>query len=234
MSTGLPDQTAPSSEAMGRFLRDAEASGRTLKSPAGKVLARQFTFHTETLAAATKYSIPERHRIVGQLRLALVNFYVHLERKKSIYGFDPVRALDLLQPTVESISDAEFQQAIVDVIVRIRDRHLFFYGRSPIGMSAVLPFTIERCWEGQDVQYVVTKIDKSYTPKRLSVGAYVTHWNGIPIERFIRLNANVSDGGNEAASLARSIAFLTNRDLSRFATPLEEWVDLCFVWCFAK
>jgi hypothetical protein len=224
----LPGQTTSSSEAFTRFLSDAKASARSLQSPSGKVLGRQFTFRAETLAAATAYSIPERHRLVDQLRLALVDYYVHLERKKSIYGFDPVRALDLLKPTIETICDAEFQQAIVDVIVRTRDRHLFFYGRAPIGMSAVLPFMVEQCWDDQGAHYVVTHIDANYTPKQLSVGAFVTHWNGIPIERFIRLNANVFDGGNEAASLARSIAFLTSRDLRRFATPLEDWVDLRF------
>src|SRR4051812_37486605 len=103
MPTPLPDQTATTPEAMGRFLRDAEASARSLKSPAGKVLARQFAFRAEALAAATVYSVPERRRIVGQLRLALADFYVHLERKKSMYGFDPARALDLLEPSVGAI-----------------------------------------------------------------------------------------------------------------------------------
>jgi len=103
-----------------------------------------------------------------------------------------------------------------------------FYGRAPIGFSAVLPFTVEQYWQGQHAQYVVTKIASGFAPKQLRAGALVTHWNGIPIQRFMALNANVFDGGNEAAALARSIAFLTYRPLNEFAAPLEEWVDLRF------
>ena len=75
---------------------------------------------------------------------------------------------------------------------------------------------------------MISKIEAGVEPRHLKVGAFVTHWNGIPIERTVRLNANVFDGGNEAASLARSLEFLTRRPLNRFATPLEEWVDLRF------
>jgi len=228
MATTRSGQTSNPTDAIGRFLRNAEANSQTLTSPDGKVLARQFLLSEQELTDATTYSIPDRHRIVSQLRLALADFYVHLERKKSIYGFDPVRALDLLGTSVESISDGEFHQGIVDLIARTRDRHLFFYGRTPLGVSAVLPFTIERCWQGSDAKYVVTKVASGFKPKQLQVGAFVTHWNGIPIERFVRLSANTFDGGNEAASLARSLEFLTYRSLSRFATPLEEWVDLRF------
>ena len=49
-----------------------------------------------------------------------------------------------------------------------------FYGRAPMGVSAVLPFTVEQCWSGPNVQYVVTKIDSRFSPKYLGVGAIVT------------------------------------------------------------
>src|ERR1039458_9041155 len=214
--------------AMDRFVADAKATAKNLTSPAGQTIARQFNFSHAAAVSATVYSLPDRHRIVTMLRLALTGFYVHLERKKAIYGFDPVRALDLLEPSIDELSDSEFHQSIVDLVARPRDRHLMFYGRAPIGVSAVLPFSVEQCWQGQGVHYVVTKIASGFVPKQLRAGALVTHWNGIPIQRFLALNANVFDGGNEAASLARSIAFLTNRPLARFAAPLEEWVDLRF------
>ena len=67
-----------------------------------------------------------------------------------------------------------------------------------------------------------------YVPKYLKIGAIVTHWNSVPVDRFVHLNANVFDGGNEAAAVARSVEFLTRRPLRRFAAPFEEWVDLRF------
>lgn len=87
---------------------------------------------------------------------------------------------------------------------------------------------IETCWDAGSQLYVVTKLSAGLPAKSLQPGARVTHWNGIPIERYIRLNANMFDGGNEASSLARSLAFLTYRPLAQFGQPLEEWVDLRF------
>lgn len=214
-------------ETMQRLVQDVEGM-RAIASPSGRTLARRFHLRLEALATINVYPLPDRHRIVKQLRLALSDFYVHLERKKSIYGFDPVRALDLLAASVEAVSDGEFHQSIVELVARTRDRHLKFAGRTPFGLSAVLPFTIERCWESGNAIYVVTEIAEGFTPERLRVGARVTHWNGIAVERVIRLNANVFDGGNEAASLARSIEALTKRSLRLFGPPLEEWVDLRF------
>lgn len=229
MATKNNDDASNATQALGQFLSEIEATAQGITSPAGKTLGRRFKLRPQTAAAATTYSIPERHRIVAQLRLALVDFYVHLERKKAIYGFDPVRVLDLLEPTIESIADSEFHESVVQLIARTRDRHLIFRGRVPVGSSATLPFMIERCWAGNNVQYVVTKITNGFVPKHLKKGALVTHWNGIAIERLVRLNANIFDGGNEAAALARSLAFLTDRPLNRFGPPFEDWVDLRFI-----
>src|SRR4051812_940582 len=190
-----PDSESPPVVVLDRFLRQAKTLGKDVKSPAGKLLARRFSLSNEGLVAATIYPVSDRRLIVQQLRLALVSFYVHLDRKKSIYGFDPVRALDLLEGTCETITDAEFHQSVAELIVRTRDRHLSFMGRAPIGTQAVLPFTIERCWDGDDLHYIVSRIESEFTPDRLSVGARVTHWNGIPIDRYVRLNANIFDGG---------------------------------------
>jgi hypothetical protein len=199
-----------------------------LKSPAGKVVGRAFNYDPAVIDSVVTYSSAERNLIVDQLRLALSQFYVHLERKKAIYGFDPVRALDLLLPRIEDLSNAEFHESIVQLIAKTRDRHLVFSSKVPFGVFAGLGLLIEQCWTAGGPQYVVTKIQQGLTPKHLREDALVTHWNGIPIEKYIRLNANITDGGNEAASLARSLAFLTERPLNKLGPPLEEWVDLRF------
>lgn len=126
------------------------------------------------------------------------------------------------------MSDAEFHENLVELLARVRDRHVIFLGRAPYGAAAMVPFTIETCWENGIKLYVVTKVDPGTATKTLTPGARVSHWNGIPIDRYIRLCANLFDGGNEAAALARSLAFLTYRPLNRFGPPLEEWVDLRF------
>src|SRR5258705_320766 len=116
---------------------------REIMSPAGKILARAFDIQPSSLVAALTYSIDERRLIVDQLQLMLTGFYVHLERKKAIYGFDPVRALQLLEGAIETMTDGEFHQSIAELIARTRDRHLVFNGKSPFGFLASLGFMIE-------------------------------------------------------------------------------------------
>ncbi|WP_162527129.1 S41 family peptidase [Sphingomonas solaris] len=197
-----------------------------LQSPGGQVLAKTFALQAST--ALPVYPIADRLQVLEQLALALEGFYVHLPRKKAIYGFDPVRALGLLRLRATALSDAEFHENLVEIVTRVRDRHVSFAGRSPYGRAAVLPFLVESCWEAGKQVYVVTKLTAGVPIKSLQPGARVTHWNGIAIERYLRLNANMFDGGNEASSLARSLAFLTYRPLAQFGPPLEEWVDIKF------
>lgn len=202
--------------------------GKILHSPAGKRLAQVFPLDRVEIARDQVYPLADRERLVEQLTIALSDFYVHLYRKREIYGFDPVRALQLLRLSMNELSDGQFHEDIAEIVARVRDRHLMFFGRAPYGTFAILPFTIETCWQEGERQYVVTKIDKDYNTRFLHIGAVVSHWNGIPIDRVVRLNANLFDGGNEAAALARSLAFLTSRPLREFGAPFEDWVDLTF------
>jgi Peptidase family S41 len=201
-----------------------------LKSPAGKLVGRAFNYDRGVIDSLVTYSPAERNLIVDQLRLALSQFYVHLERKKAIYNFDPVRALDLLVPTLEKLSNTEFHQSIIQLIAKVRDRHLSFYGKAPYGLSVGLCFSVEQCWKAKKPQYIVTKVDCRVKSKleKLRVGALVTHWNGVEIDKYLRLNADVFGDGNEAASFARSLAFLTQRPLQDFGQPREESVELGF------
>ena len=212
-----------------QFQNPADKVTKLLKSPAGVVVGRTFSMNFDPTISANVYSIIERRQIVEQIRIVLRDFYVHLEMKQAQYGFDPLRALARLEPILEELSDSEFLQSVVQVITRTRDRHLAFLARSPNGVSAILPFLIELCWSNDEEMYVVTKITDGSETQHIKVGAIVTHWNGIPIDRYVRLNANLFDGGNESASIARSLEFLTQRPLSRFALPIESWVSLRFL-----
>jgi Peptidase family S41 len=204
---------------------------RKLKSKAGKVVGRVFNYDRGVIDSLVTYLPFERYIIVDQLRLALSQFYVHLERKKALYNFDPVRALDLLVPTLEKLSNTEFHQSIIQLIAKVRDRHLTFYGKAPYGLSVGLCFSVEQCWKDKKPQYIVTKVDCRVKSKlkKLRVGARVTHWNGVEIDKYLRLNAAVFGDGNDAASFARSLAFLTQRPLQDFGQPLEESVELGFL-----
>jgi hypothetical protein len=113
--------------------RGAEAgtmiAGTPLLSPAGKLLATTFALPLAARAIPV-YPMADRRRLIDQLTLALGSFYVHLNRKKAIYGFDPVRALALLALKVDTMSDAEFHENLVELLGRVRDRHVIFLGRA--------------------------------------------------------------------------------------------------------
>ena len=61
-------------------------------------------------------------------------------------------------------------------------------------------------------------------PRASGRGAEITHWNGMPIERAVDLNAARFAGSNEAARHARGVESLTIRPLRIHLPPDEEWV----------
>src|SRR5580698_8187527 len=118
MTAQSRDEQQRSVTAMSQFLESTQATSESLTSSTGRLLARKFNFDRKAVISATVYPLTDRHRIVSMLRLCLADFYVHLKRKEAIYGFDPVRALDLLEPSIDKLSDAEFHQSIVDFVAR--------------------------------------------------------------------------------------------------------------------
>ena len=92
-------------------------AGTPLLSPAGKLLATTFALPLAARAIPV-YPMADRRRLIDQLTLALGSFYVHLNRKKAIYGFDPVRALALLALKIDTMSDAEFHENLVELLGR--------------------------------------------------------------------------------------------------------------------
>ena len=132
-------------------------------SPGGEIIARRFALGSAA-AEVKVYPGADRRRIVEQLILLLNGFYVHQTEKKARYGFDAAQALELLRGVIDGMTDAEFHESVVEVVARTRDRHLTFWGRSPLGGGAVLPFDIERYWDGSAERYVVTKIKGNRSP----------------------------------------------------------------------
>ncbi len=218
-----------SEERIRNFQSASEKGTKVITSPQGVTVARTFSLIEEEELATPIYTNAERRRMIEQIRFVISEIYVHRTMKEAQFGYDAIRSLDRLEPHLTELTDEEFHQSIVQLITRNRDRHLAFYGRNVNGISAVLPFQIERCWIEGNESYVVTKIHPDQDMQYLKAGAVVTHWNGTPIARHIRLTANLFDGGNEPASIARSLEFLTQRSLSRFAWPIESWVNLRFL-----
>ncbi len=172
----------------------------------------------------------EAEYLVRQVELTIDNFYVHLPLKMSSMGVDPLQELRVLRDSVKySREDLTIYQRIRDILRRLRDRHTNFILPPPWhNATAFLPISMESCWIHNERVMVVTKSLGEFSEGGIVAGDVVTHWNGVPIGRFIEHFANQTLGANPFARIALAVRSITSRALAHDAWPLEDWVTLTF------
>jgi hypothetical protein len=170
----------------------------------------------------------ERRRLVEQALVLLDGFYVHLPQKRAMYAVDPVQRLKLLLDRLPQFADdLALYRELIDIFTSVRDFHTRFELPPPFDSAvAYLPFMIEEWYPrpGGARQYIISSLVPGFKHPSLHVGAEVTHWNGIPIERAVDLLAASNPGGNPAARHARGLNRLTVRPMLRSPPPDGEWV----------
>jgi Peptidase family S41 len=178
----------------------------------------------------------ERMVVVGQALLMLEGNYVHLPLKSAMHAVNPVQRLRLLRARLLRQTDAtmdperSFHQEMSAIFHSVRDLHTNYLLPQPFaGMIAYLPFQVERCTEGDRVSYIVTRLAQGFSTPTFGVGVEITHWNGMPIDRAVAVNADRFAGSNTAARLARGVDSLTVRSLRLHLPPDEEWVTVSYV-----
>ena len=178
-----------------------------------------------------KLSWAERLDILDGLSLLLDQIYVHLPLKRSLYGFDIIRALASLRQQSTSINDVEFHRGLTTLINRLRDAHTQYRGPwTKEGVVASLPFLVEAFGPRENPTYFVSKVDgRSVKDKYFTEGVEITHWNGIPFARALELHADVETGGRPDSRRARALESLTFRALEYAPPPNEEWVVVDYV-----
>ena len=170
----------------------------------------------------------ERLDILDALSMVLEGVYAHLPLKRSLYGFDVLRAIEHLRQQLPTMTDLEFHRGLTSLINRLRDAHTQYLGpwdvRDPV-MS--LPFLVEAYGPTDNPTYVVTKVDRrSVKDPHFVEGVTVQHWNGVPFDRAVDLHAENETGGRPDARRARALESLTFRALEYAPPPNEEWVVL--------
>jgi hypothetical protein len=178
-----------------------------------------------------KLSWAERLDILEGLSLLLDQIYVHLPLKRSLYGFDIIRALASLRQQSTSISDIQFHRELTTLINRLRDAHTQYQGPwTQKGVVASLPFLVEAYGPADDTTYVVSKVDRdAVKDKYFTEAVELTHWNGIPFGRALDLHAEAETGGRPDSRRARALESLTFRALEYRPPPDEEWVIIDFI-----
>jgi hypothetical protein len=169
-----------------------------------------------------------RRRLVEQALVLLDGFYVHLPQKRAMYAVDPVQRLKLLLNRLSHCADdIALYRELIDIFTSVRDFHTRFELPPPFADAvAYLPFMIEECYAraGGARRYIVSSLVPGFKHPGLRAGVEVTHWNGIPIERAVDLQAAGNPGGNLAARHARGLDRLTVRPMLRSLPPDGEWV----------
>ena len=176
-------------------------------------------------------TVSERAAIAEQLLLLLKNYYVHLPLKVSSLAINPLQQVRFLQDDVPYIeNDSDCFRRIRLIFDSLKDRHTNFVLPEPwTRLVAYLPFAVESCWVGNRRLLMVTKIMGNIGNTRFKVGSEITHWNGVPIRRYVEQLSWETLGSNSFARVALALRSMTARSLGHGAAPAEDWVNLTFV-----
>lgn len=192
----------------------------------------QMRIRTEDIVPeVAKLSWADRLDVLDALMLLLDQIYVHLPLKRSLYGFDIIRALMSLRQQVTQIDDMQFHRELTSLVNRLRDAHTKYQGPwTRKNIVASLPFLIETYGPLDNTTYIVSKVDRGgVKDKYFTENVEITHWNGIPFSRAVDLHADVETGGRPDSRRARSLETLTFRALEYRPPPNEEWVDIDYM-----
>ena len=121
---------------------------------------------------------------------------------------------------------------MISIFVRLRDLHTNYVLPPPYSARvAFLPFHIEECFEGDPKKrvYMVTEISGMLSDPNFKPGVIVTHWNGIPMDTAVDINADREAGSNLDARHLRGLEALTQRGWGCLLPPDEEWVTVRYL-----
>lgn len=219
--------------------------GRDTTDATPEYLTRTAVPVRERLAAATQLetfltgagalTLEQRMLLVDQALVLMEQNYVHLPLKIAMHAVNPVQRLRLIrrqleQQTVDTMPpEWVFHSEMSKVFHSVRDLHTNYQLPAPFaGKIAFLPFRVEECADGPKPRFLVTRITQGFSSPGFAPGVEITHWNGIPIEQAVELNAARFAGSNAAARRSRGVQSLTVRSLSAHLPPFEEWVTVSY------
>jgi hypothetical protein len=208
---------------------------RSTAEPVRETMVASVTLK-DFLATAGELTLDERRLLVDQALILLNENYVHLPFKVAMHGINPLRRLRLLRTrldrqTAETMDpEREFHAELSAIFHSMRDLHTNYLLPQPYkSRIAYLPFLIEEYRDGTGSHYIVGHLVEGYSAPGFVPGAEITHWNGIPIDRAVDINAARFAGSNLAARHLRGVESLTLRALKIHLPPDEEWVTVNYI-----
>ncbi|MFC5835515.1 S41 family peptidase [Nonomuraea insulae] len=188
------------------------------------------------LRTADTLTLDDRKLLVQQALVLIEQNYVHLPLKAAMHAVNPVQRLRLLAVRLNRQTAAtmgpewRFHAELSEIFHSVRDLHTNYLLPAPYnGKIAYLPYLIEEYYDGDTRHYMVTRTVQGFSSPGFGPGVEVTHWNGIPIDRAVDINAARFAGSNPAAKHARGLQSLTIRPLRVHVPPDETWVVLTYL-----
>jgi hypothetical protein len=176
----------------------------------------------------------QREAIVDQALLMIDQTYVHLPLKRAMHAIDPVQRLKLVKRRLDAYTERAFHNEMISIFVHMRDLHTNYILPAPFSERvAFVPFHIEECFEGPAKQkqrvFVVTEVAGQLSDPDFKPGVVVSHWNGIPIEIAVEINAEREAGSNLDARHLQGLQNMTQRWMGMSLPPDEDWVTVRYL-----
>jgi Peptidase family S41 len=188
------------------------------------------------LKTAGVLTLSDRQLIVAQGIVLFEQNYVHLPLKVAMHAVNPLQRLRLLAARLERQTTAtmdpewRFHAELSEIFHSVRDLHTNYLLPNPFnGKIAFLPFLVEEFQDNAGSHYIVSHLTQGFAAPGFGPGAEITHWNGIPIERAVDLNADRFAGSNLAARRSRGVESLTVRSLRIHRPPDEQWGTVSYI-----
>lgn len=186
---------------------------------------------------ASFYSTPgylnlsDKLKLIDQAKTLFNQAYVHLPLKKAKHASNPIQQLAVLRDEILNstfpLREIEFHKEMIRIFNSVRDLHTSYYLPAPFnGKVAFLPFFIEEYFEEDEPHYIISKIVYPLKNDPFTKGVEVIAWNGIPIQRAIKINSDRYAGSNESARHVRGLDSMTFRPLAMMLAPEEEVVKI--------
>ena len=181
--------------------------------------------------ATSELTTEERQRIVDQALVLIEQFYVHLPLKRAMHAVDPVQRLKLLKYRPHTLSERRFHDEMISIFMELRDLHTNYLLPAPYAsMTVSLPLQIGEFFADGERQYLVTEVIAGHiNDPQFEPGVVITHWNGIPMDRAVELNADRQAGSNTDARHAQGVDTMTARYMGLSAAPDEDWIVLNYI-----
>jgi hypothetical protein len=184
----------------------------------------------EFLATVSELTLEEREQIIDQALIIIEEIFVHLPLKRAMYAINPVQQLKLLKRRHVALSERAFHDEMIRIYTHLRDLHTNYILPAPFNKrTAIVPFRLEEFFEEDERKYIVTEVSPAFTTAKFKPGVLVTHWNNIPIDRAVELNAEREAGSNMDARHARGLSSMTMRWMAVSLPPDEERVQLRYL-----